>query len=117
MKKRLLVFTIVAVLLFAIPTEAATTRALKVSPSLSFSGTTATCSVLVMADRPSDQIELTMKLWDGSKCIKTWSTTGNGNLLLEKNAAVVMGKTYKLTADISINGTGKPTVSITGTCQ
>lgn len=65
-------------------TAHAATRAAAVVPRISFNGTTASCTVFVAADRPTDDIEAVIKLWQGSKCIETWeassivNTTGWG---------------------------------------
>ena len=56
-------------------TAHAATRAAAVVPRISFNGTTASCTVFVAADRPTDDIEAVIKLWQGSKCIETWEAS------------------------------------------
>ena len=53
-------------------TAHAATRAAAVVPRISFNGTTASCTVFVAADRPTDDIEAVIKLWQGSKCTQRW---------------------------------------------
>ena len=42
---------------FVIPANAASTRAISVEPDIDFVGTRATCSVLIVGDRTTDEIE------------------------------------------------------------
>lgn len=117
MKKRFLIFVFVSVILFVMPVQIASARALKPMLNLSFEETTATCLVKVSGNTSSDIIKLEVKLWRGTQCIKTWSSNGKGSLLLEKSTTVTKGKTYKLTADVTINGVQSPTVSVSATCR
>ena len=76
-------------------TAHAATRAAAVVPRISFNGTTASCTVFVAADRPTDDIEAVIKLWQGSKCIET----------------------YQLTVDVTLEGKVQPRFSVEGTCK
>ena len=58
MKKRILAMVSVLILMLTIPAYAVQSRAPAVLPSLSFSGTKATCEVLVTADNYMDDISL-----------------------------------------------------------
>lgn len=120
MKKRcfqaLVVFLIAC---FAIPfaTKAVETRALSIAPGLSFSGTTAYCEVTVACDHSYDEIDATMKLWEGNFCIATWSASGDGVLVMEKTKSnCIRGQEYTVTVDAVINGVSKPRVHIKRTC-
>ena len=86
-------------------TAHAATRA--VVPRISFNGTTASCTVFVAADRPTDDIEAVIKLWQGSKCIETWEASSVGDLAFSGTATVSRGKTYQLTVDVTLEGTAK----------
>lgn len=115
MKK--VVFAALLLFLIAIPVSAqATQRSTASIPNITFSGTTATCTVSVNGDSANDSISLTAKLYCGSDCIATWTDSGTGRLSIVKTKSVQSGKNYKLTADVTINGTALATASTTGTC-
>ena len=115
MKK--VVFTALFLFLIAIPVSAqAAQRSTASIPNIAFSGTTATCTVSVNGDSANDSISLTAKLYQGNECIATWTDSGNGKLRFSRTKTVQSGKTYKLTADVTINGTALGTTSATGTC-
>lgn len=114
------VFALVLVLAFALGITAQAVgiepMALQIRPTLTFDGTTATCQVSVRGES-KDSIAVTAKLWQGNSCLKTWTASGTGKVTLSKTATVQKGKTYKLTADVTINGVKQPTKSVTGTCS
>lgn len=85
-------------------------------PSLSFSGTTANCSVYIKADNLNDSISATIQLWQGSSCMATWYASGVGSLTHSASKAVTSGLQYTLTVDATINGSSIPRVSTTKTC-
>ena len=106
-----------AKLILPYPTAyAASTRAAAVVPRISFNGTTASCTVFVAADRPTDDIEAVIKLWQGSKCIETWEASSVGDLAFSGTATVSRGKTYQLTVDVTLEGKAQPRFSVEGTC-
>ncbi len=78
-----------------------------VIPMLSFTGTTANCKADVTASRTSDEIDVTMILWQGDTQLKSWSASGTGSVFLSKTYSVEKGKTYTLTVDATINGSAK----------
>ena len=98
-------------------TAHAATRAAAVVPRISFNGTTASCTVFVAADRPTDDIEAVIKLWQGSKCIETWEASSVGDLAFSGTATVSRGKTYQLTVDVTLEGKVQPRFSVEGTCK
>lgn len=116
MKKRVLALTLIVVMLLTMTAQAVSPRAVTNKPSLTFSGTTANCSVVVRADSTSDEISVTMKLWIGSRCIAIWSDSGNGYVYISKTADAASGVTYTLTADVTINGVARPQVSVSERC-
>lgn len=115
MWKKILVLLLVATLALGVTAQAVEVLAVRTEPSI-FSGTTATCRVNVRGDNASDSISLTAKLWQGNTCLKTWSTSGAGQVTLSRTATVQHGQTYKLTADTTINGVRQATKSIIKTC-
>jgi len=121
MKKMALLLAFLLVVSFPVSAQAATPEevsplALKVYPSISFDGTTAKCSVTVIADNMSDSISVTLKLWKGSSCVASWKSSGEGYVNFSVKEIVTLGLEYKLTADVIINGVPKPTVSVSGIC-
>lgn len=84
--------------------------------NISFDGTTATCEARIRANNSSDAISMTVKLWKGAACLKTWTASGNGILYIRKTATVTSGQTYTLTVDATINGVAHPQQSVTKTC-
>lgn len=85
-------------------------------PSLSFSGTTANCSVYIKADNLNDSISATIQLWQGSSCLATWYASGVGSLTHSASKAVTSGLQYTLTVDATVNGSSIPRVSTNKTC-
>lgn len=106
---------LMALLLFILPVtaNAATTRYVNIRPGIDFDGTVATCTVSVTGNSMKDEIEIVVKLYKGSNCIATWSESGTGYLNFLKNKTVSKGTEYTLTAEVEINGTMQPPVSIT----
>ena len=92
--------------------ETATIESLIISPSLSYDGSIANCGVVVRADKSSDSIYVTMKLWQGNFLLATWNASGTGNVSMSKQKSVAYGATYKVTVDVSINGVAQSTKSI-----
>lgn len=116
-KKRVFALSLVLVMLLGTVVQAAgPIKAPQANYSLSFSGTTATCMANVRGNNSADQLSVTVKLWNGNTCLKTWTASGSGNLRLSKTAAVSKGKTYKMTVDYTVNGVKQPQKSTTKTC-
>lgn len=105
MKRRLIIFAVVLVLLTsATMPQAATPRSAVVMPDLTFAGNIATCELQVWGFSNTDRIEAVMKLWYGTTCLKAWTASGIGQLYMRGTSNVLSGKTYTLTADVTING-------------
>lgn len=119
MTKKIIAAILVLLLLVAIPINAyaATPRTLAVIPRLLFSGTTATCAVTVTGYTSTDEIEIVVKLWNGSRCLKTWTASNTGYVFFSEEYTVTKGKTYTLTTDVTVNGTTEPRISISETCE
>ena len=118
MKKRIVCFALAILLVAVIPlsAKAVTPRAPAILPGLSFSGTTATCSLFVSSNT-NDNIRAVIKLWQGSRAIVTWNVSGREYLDFVNTYSVSRNTTYKLTADVTINGESYPQVSVSRTCN
>lgn len=116
MKKLALLLTIVLIFGLSVTAYAASPKLINVMPEMTFSGTTANCVVAVTGDYATDDIDVVIKLWRGSTCLRTWYASGEGYVFWDDTATVSKGKTYTLTVDVTINNTSKPRVSISGTC-
>ena len=116
MQKR--VFSMLALLVMALTltVNAADTRAISAKAILNFTGTQANCSATISANNSSEKISATIKLWNGSTCLKTWSASGTGVLSFYQTAAVTKGQTYSLEVSYTVAGVSQPTVSATNTC-
>lgn len=115
MKKRIFAGLILMAVLLTIPAYATYQRATRIVPSISFSGTTATCSVLITGDNLSDEISATITLKQGTSTIASWSENATGYLNFKGTASATAGKTYTLTVAANVNGTALSTVSVYGT--
>lgn len=115
---RKIAFILAILLVLTIPTyaDADISKAIRIVPGLSFSGTTATCTVKVEADSSSHPVSATVKLWQGNDCIATWNPSGTGSLNFSGTKTVTSGLQYTLTVDATVNGSTIPTRSITRTC-
>lgn len=116
MKKIAMLLAIVLLVAAPLAVQAATPRAINISPGLSYTGTTANCSVGVFADNMSQEIEATIKLWHGTTCLETWYASGNGYLSWRDTATVTRGNTYRLSVDVTIDDRVLDQVYIDKTC-
>lgn len=108
---------LVILLVVAMPLQArAQTRAMRIYPKLTFSGTKANCFVSVTGNASTNQLEVTMKLMYGTSCIASWSSEGTGYVTMNKTATVTTGRTYKLVVEVTENGVAMDPVYVTGTC-
>lgn len=114
-KIQAVLITLLVSLNVMVPTEAAQTRAVMVTPSLSITSNKATCSARVVPDTTSDTVSLTVKLWKGNQCIKTWKDSGTGVVSFTQTATVTKGYTYKLTVSAVVKGITQPTVTVSKT--
>lgn len=115
---RKLSFLLALILVLSVPIQvfAAESRDFWVGPNLTFSGTTANCSVSFYGNNVSEYIVVTLKLFQGNNLVKQWSKAGSGGVSLSGTCTVTKGVTYRLTAEVMINGTYVPTHSVTETC-
>jgi len=115
MKKSIFAIVLLLVLTLSMSAEAAETRAIRSRPSLSFSGTTATCSVDCKSGNSKDDLSVTLTLWRGKTLVDSWSDSGTGRVILSEQCTVKKGQNYKLTLSYSVNGQAQSSVSVTGT--
>lgn len=115
--KRTIAILLAVVLLLSTTVFAVENRRQPATLSLSFSGETANCRVIASADNMNHEISATVKLYHGNTCLHTWYVSDYGILDFSETWPVSSGNTYKLTADVTINGTTYPTVSTTGSCK
>lgn len=122
MKKSVLLFALILIIsipatVYAAVPDELSPFVLKILPSLTFDDETANCTVTIIGDNMSDTISVTLKLWQGSTCLATWSSAGKGYMQFSKTKTVTEGMQYKMTVDVTINGIAKPTYSIWGKCE
>lgn len=104
MRKRVLALTLVLALVLGISAQAAQTRSYQISPSLTFTGTTANCAVVVYGEDNNDAISITAKLYQGGTLLKTWKESGTGYVKLSESTTVTRGLAYILETTVTING-------------
>lgn len=110
--------SLMLVIAMAVPfAYAAEPRVAGVTPSLSFDRDTAICSVTCRGNNSSDELDVVMTLYQGSRYIDSWSRSGTGRVILTGECSVDSGLTYTLKIDFSINGQAKPSVSTSNTCH
>lgn len=116
MKRRILSFVAVLVLMAAMCASAFAVepRAPRISPSLTFSGTTANCQVVIISS--GDDIDATMELWRGNTLIASWPKEGTGQVIISGTYGVTRGVTYTLTVSGTIGGETIDYDGISRTC-
>ena len=119
MKRRVITLFMAVLLLVSVPMQvkANTSRIQVIAPRLTFSGTTATCTLQVSSDYATDTIEAVLKLWDGTRCLETWHLSGTLYISFSDTHNVLLNHEYKLTADVKINGEYLPRVSYIAKCE
>lgn len=117
MMKKGLLFALVLVLVIPISVQAASQRTIAAKPCITFTDSTANCTVDIWGNNMSDPIEATIKLWNGGICLKTWKISGAGYINFSETVSAAKGNTYTLTVDASINNVLQPNYSTTKTYQ
>lgn len=119
MKRRgLSVAVMVATVVMAltVSTYAITARAVNPVVGLSFQGTTAVCHAKCFAGNDNDNIQATLTLYYGANRLDSWDGSGKGTISLSGTCQVETGKQYKLILTYSINGNTKAPVTTTAVC-
>lgn len=93
---------------------AAAVRATSIIPSLSFSGTTANCKVVIVSS--GNSINATLQLWHGNTLVKSWSGSGASRLIIRGTYNATSGQSYSLKAVGTVSGVSFTSTSITKTC-
>lgn len=115
MRKRILALALIFALLLSMTAFAAETRVISpVSPSLSFSGTTANCSVTV--SEAGADIDVTLTLYRGWSVIGSWSDSGRHSVSISESCGVTKGLEYRLVATGTIDGVAFTSAEVVGTC-
>ena len=119
MKKRICALTAIFLMLLSISVNAVETRAKKPTYTLTFDGTTAICAVDISGETLSSKISATVRLWDGSTRLKTWTDSGTGALSFSETHSkdIKSGKSYKMTVDYTIAGKSYPQLSTSAVCR
>ena len=111
-RKSILYLLIICLLLASFPNRV---EAASFNPSLTFSGTTASCYVKIT--QMGRQITATMELWHGTTLVGSWSGTGKNSLVLnETHSGCVSGWTYTLKINGTIGGVAFSEITETATC-
>lgn len=120
MKRRVFFIALILMVVMQIPAKAVSERTYMFTPALSFSDTTAYCSVYVPCSNKTDSVSVVLTLWRGQEVIDSWSdasTSDQRYAMINEKATVVKGQTYKLVADVYINGKIAASAPTTGTCK
>ena len=103
---------------FSIPVHAETKASNQIIPSLSISGTTATCKLTVVSSNSTYPIEASVKLMKGNTTVKSWyGITANGYLYFSDTANVSKGNIYTMKTTIKINGVSYSVADVTNACK
>lgn len=84
------------------------------TPSLSYTGTTANCQITIY--RLGEEIEATLELWHGNELAASWDGARKTHVTIAENFDVTSGETYTLKAHGTIGGVPFTTASVTKTC-
>lgn len=119
MKRRTFCIALILIVMMQIPAQALSERAYMFTPSLSFKGTTAYCSIFVPCSNTTDEVSVVLTLWRGQEIIDSWSDASTSNqryAMVNEETTVVKGQTYELVADIRVNGKLVASTTMSGTC-
>lgn len=116
MKRRFIAILLVCVLTLSLVyiTDGAEARGAYPRPSLTFSGTTATC--MFSLTKFGSNISATLELWKGNTRIASWPATAKSSLTISKTKTVTRNATYTLKAYGTIDGVSFTASSTTKTC-
>lgn len=115
MRKRAVSFILVVLMLNTFA-QAVQYRGASASPTLVFNGATATCSVVCRGNSTTDDVDVTLTLYQGSEVVESWSASGKYRVNISDTCTVQNGKVYTLTVEYTVNSVEMPTVSTTKKC-
>ena len=112
MRKTALLLAIILILSMPL-SAAAAPRSLEVEYTLDFSGTTAICEATVTGERPSDYVEVLLKLMHGPYCVGTWYDSSNYYVDLQGTTTVItfIGVSAKSALCKTIDSNALPSVA------
>lgn len=113
MKKHAIFLSAALLLVLSVSAPMAAARWTMNKPELFIQGTTATCSVDYQSAKTTDDVVITLTLWQGSKKINSWANHDTGSVVISETQTVERGKTYKLTMTPVVNGVIQSAVSVT----
>ena len=117
MRVKIILFSVVTALLLATPAYANLPRMLAITPSLSFTDTTANCSVTISGASNNAKISAVISLKNGNNCVESWEESAVGYFYFSDTVLVTRGKSYILSEDATIDGKTYPTSSSSNTCE
>lgn len=94
MKRRLCALAAVLALVMTMTVHAAPARTPRPNGSLTFNGTTATCST-TLSDY-GKELDVELQLWQGSTLVASWPASGTSKVSVEGTCQVTKGQTYSL---------------------
>ena len=101
-----------------IPVHAEARNSNQIIPSLSISGTTATCKLSVVSSSNTYPLEANVSLMRGNTTVESWyGITANGYLSFSDTVNVSKGDTYTMKTTVKINGVSYSVADITKTCK
>ena len=115
MKRCTSILALILILALQMPVQAISPRVNFFSPSLSFDGTTAKCSIYARG-APTDEISVALELRGPSGRVGYWTNSDTERVVINESATVVRGQTYELTATVRINGKWAASAPVSGTC-
>ncbi len=116
MKKRIVPFLMVVLLVMAItvPTASAvSSRVISGRPTLRISGDTAYCEAIFRSGNRDNDISVTLTLKYGTEVVDSWSESGKGSVTISKSKAVSVKGSYTLILKATINGVVQPEAVVT----
>ena len=106
---------ILAILVAGLPTVNANKS---IRTNLSFEGTTATCSVKISAEKSTDNIVVSVQLYQGTTLVSEWNdVSGKGTFSFSETATVKKGKSYTMKTKCTINGKSQSVADVTKKCK
>ena len=117
MKRKFVAVILILTMLVALgnSAKAAEVRTSQIVPSLSFSGTTATCKVTITEF--GKRIEATLELWQGNTLIDSWTGSASNRLIISETCTVVRGQTYTLKVSGTIGGEAFEGTPVSARCN
>jgi len=115
MKKKAFICVLAVAFAMGITATAIGLRATRITPTLTFSGTTATCEVRISAI--GKEIDATLALWYGDTLVDSWSKSATSLLFISETHTVIRGRTYTLKVSGNIDGVAFTGLPVSATCR